>query len=82
MKLENVVYDDQIQVIKSPKKFSNDFKIIGDMKVELINGFEVSKLYEQAVLHDEDTNFKKTVVIFVYGVGNKSLYYTGILAHF
>ncbi|XP_044256902.1 uncharacterized protein LOC123006464 [Tribolium madens] len=61
VEMENVVYDDK-HIINSLKKF-NHFVVLGNVDVELINGFKLSQLYEQAVLINEETNFKKSVYV-------------------
>lgn len=44
IRISNLVFDDgTVQNITGPKEFMNDVTVLGDLKVELFNGFNIIK---------------------------------------
>lgn len=60
--MDDVIFDDGLQVINSSKQFVNDVKMLDNVKIGLINDYNISDLYERAVLFEENITISSSVV--------------------
>lgn len=60
--MDEVIFDDGLQVINSSKQFLNDVKTLDNVKIGLINNYNISDRYERAILFEENVTISSNVV--------------------
>lgn len=59
---KNIVFDIGTQNIHSPKRFTEDLTIKGNMNAEYINGFQLAEVYQNVILSTEDSHLTENQV--------------------
>ncbi|CAG9816474.1 unnamed protein product [Phaedon cochleariae] len=63
IKIDDVVFDEGIQNITGPKRFSEKVHVFGDISVELINGISIREEYNKSILLGKPANINGSIVV-------------------